>query len=79
MLCELFPSSIVRVGLYKPRCGWEVGMVRGDCEVERGISFSVFLSFSSNFVISHFYVWGLFLEDCAGFFASRLHFQENRV
>lgn len=54
-------------------------MVRGDCEVERGISFSVFLSFSSNFVISHFYVWGLFLEDCAGFFASRLHFQENRV
>lgn len=53
-------------------------MVRGDCEVERGISFSVFLSFSSNFVISHFYVRGLFLEDC-GFFASRLHFQENRV
>lgn len=52
-------------------------MVRGDCEVERGISFLVFLSFSSNFVISHFYVWGLFLEDC--FFASRLHFQENRV
>lgn len=52
-------------------------MVRGDCEVERGISFLVFLSFSSNFVISRFLCMGIIFGRLCRFFRFEASFSRE--